>query len=105
ARKNDALAHRRIAGAAHADDDEPSFEDREPLRDVVIDDVVINDRTRKTAVDELRSEGLSRADELGDVVLFQAPPLFFVQRSGDDGAGRGGVDFGDVVFFGAGGGN
>src|SRR5439155_16783859 len=72
ARKDDALAHRRIPSAAHPDDDEPSFEDREPLRDVVIDDVVVEDWTRKTAVDELRSEGLSRADELGDVVLFQA---------------------------------
>jgi hypothetical protein len=85
--------------AGHAQHDESALENRETLIDVVIDDAIVEDRLRQASVDQLRAEGLPCADELRDRVFLELPALFFGKGSGDDGAGRRGVDFGDVVLF------
>src|SRR5438105_2355203 len=54
-------------------------------------------RPRQRAADELRPEGLVRAGELGDVVLFQLALLGLGERRGDGAADRRGVDHLDPV--------
>src|SRR2546423_8421362 len=95
-RQQQALADRRAA-AADVDHDEAAVEERDPLVHLGVDGSEVDEPPRQLSVDELRAEGLARAGELGDVVLFQLALLSLGERRSDRAAERRRIDHLDAV--------